>query len=116
MKAPEMRYMSPQIQNELLDVMGKHVVIHDIVQDIKEAKLYSICADEVTSRMLAICVKFSSFSIWAYRVSALVRALEAYATGLPSCNRTAPSPCCEASQLTAIGFCGPIKESKCRCS
>ena len=64
MKAPEMRcvtYMSPQIQNELLDVMGKHIVLHDIVQDIKEAKLCSICADEVTSHNteeLAICVRF----------------------------------------------------------
>ena len=64
MKAPEMRcvtYMSPQIQNELLDVMGKHIVLRDIVHDIKEAKLYSICADEVTSHSteeLAICVRF----------------------------------------------------------
>ena len=101
--------MSPQIQNELLDVMGKHAVLHDIVQDIKEAMLYSICADDVTSHNteeLAICVRFSSFSIWVYRVSALVRALEAYATGLPSCNRTAPRPCCEAYYR----FC-PIKES-----
>ena len=64
MKAPEMKcvtYMSPQIQNELLDVMGKHIVLRDIVQDIKEAKLYSICANEVASHNteeLAICVRF----------------------------------------------------------
>ena len=40
---------------------GKHIVLCDIVQDIKEAKLCSICADEVTSHNteeLAICVRF----------------------------------------------------------
>lgn len=54
-------YMSPQTQNELLDVIGKYIILRDIVKEIKVAHFYSICADEVTSHnteQLAICVRF----------------------------------------------------------
>ena len=40
--------MSPQTQNELLNVMAKHIILCDILKDIKQAKYYSIMADEVT--------------------------------------------------------------------
>ena len=64
LKNPAMKcvtYLSPQTQNELLDVIGKHIILRDIVKEIKEAHFYSICADEVTSHnteQLAICVRF----------------------------------------------------------
>ena len=64
LKKPAMKcvtYLSPQTQNELLDVIGKHIILRDIVKEIKEAHFYSICADEVTSHnteQLAICVRF----------------------------------------------------------
>ena len=54
-------YMSPQAQNELLNVMGRHIVLQGIIKEIEQAKLYSIMADEVTSHNtehLAICVRF----------------------------------------------------------
>ena len=38
-----------------------------------------------------------SLSILAYLISTRIRAFDAYATGLPSCNNTAPSPTWEAS-------------------
>ena len=64
LKNPAMKcvtYLSPQTQNELLDVIGKHIILRNIVKEIKEAHFYSICADEVTSHnteQLAICVRF----------------------------------------------------------
>ena len=54
-------YMSPQTQNELLNVMGRHIVSQGIIEEIKQAKLYSIMADEVTSHNtehLVICARF----------------------------------------------------------
>ena len=52
--------MSPQTQNELIEVMGKHIVLHTIVDELKAAKWYAILADEVTSHNtehLAICAR-----------------------------------------------------------
>ena len=46
----------------------------------------------------------NSFSIWAYLVSASVRALEAKATGLSSCRIAAPRPDCKASHEMVTGF------------
>ena len=54
-------YISPRTQNELLNVMGRHIVLFGIVQEIKTAKFYSILADEVTSHNtehLALCTRF----------------------------------------------------------
>ena len=54
-------YVSPQTQNELLEIMGKQVILKDIVNEINRAKFYSIMADEVTSHNvehLAICARF----------------------------------------------------------
>ena len=41
--------------------MAKHIILRDILKDIKQAKYYSIMADEVTSHnveQLALCVRF----------------------------------------------------------
>ena len=64
LEAPQLRcvtFKSPQTQNELLEVVTKHIILQGIVQDIKQARFYSIMADEVTSQnseQLAICVRF----------------------------------------------------------
>lgn len=55
------KYMSPQTQNEMLEVIGKQIILRDIVQEMKKARYYSILADEVTSHnteQLALCVRF----------------------------------------------------------
>ena len=54
--------MSPHTQNELLDVMAKHIILLDILKEIRQAtcKFYSIMADEVTlhnAEQLAFCVR-----------------------------------------------------------
>ena len=63
-EAPQMRCvtsMSPQTQNELLEVVAKHIILRGIGQDVKHVRFYSIMADEVTShksKQLVICVRF----------------------------------------------------------
>ena len=63
-KSPAMRnatYMSPQMQNELLEIISKRIILRDLVHKIKEAKYFSIMADEVTSHnseQLALCIRF----------------------------------------------------------
>ena len=65
LEAPQMRcatFKSSQTQIELLEVATKHInILQGIVQDVKQARFYSIMADEVTSHnseQLAICVRF----------------------------------------------------------
>ena len=53
--------MSPQTQNELIEIMGQHIVLRGIVEELKEAMYFAILADEVTSHNvehLAICARF----------------------------------------------------------
>ena len=53
-------YISPQIQNELIEVMGNGVA-RDLVEEIIEAGHYTIMADEVTSHnkeYMPLCVRF----------------------------------------------------------
>ena len=53
--------MSPRTQNELIQVIGTHIILQDLVDEIKAAKFYSILADEVTSHKvehLAVCARF----------------------------------------------------------
>lgn len=67
-------YMSPQTQNELPEVIGKHIILRGIVQEIKEAKFYSTSADEVTSyntEQLALCVCFVDVDSNVRRISNL---------------------------------------------
>ena len=64
LQAPAMRnatYVSPKTQNQLIEVMGEHIILKNIVNDVKSSPFYSILADEVTSHNvehLAICVRF----------------------------------------------------------
>lgn len=64
LETPAMRcvtHLSPQTQNELIEVMGKHIILRGILDDLNAATYYSILADEVTSHNeehLAICARF----------------------------------------------------------
>ncbi|XP_022810041.1 zinc finger MYM-type protein 1-like [Stylophora pistillata] len=64
LKSPAMRCvtnLSPQTQNELIEVMGRHIILKGILDDLNAATYYSILADEVTSHNeehLAICARF----------------------------------------------------------
>lgn len=41
--------MSGRTQNEVIEVLGKHIILRGIVENIRKASFYSILADEVTS-------------------------------------------------------------------
>lgn len=54
-------YFSPQSQNEMIQVIGKQFIQRKIVQEIIEAKYYSILADKATSHneeKLTIVIRF----------------------------------------------------------
>ena len=54
-------YMSPLIQNEIIEIIGQDIILKNLLEEIKAAKLYSIMADEVTSHnkeQLALCARF----------------------------------------------------------
>ena len=54
-------YLSPQSQNEMIEVIGKHFIQKKIVEEIVEAKYYSILGDKATSHneeKLSIVIRF----------------------------------------------------------
>ena len=64
LEIPAMRcatYLSPQAQNDLMKVMGNHILLQGIMGDLTAATFYATLADEVTSHNvehLAICARF----------------------------------------------------------
>ena len=51
----------PEPKRAVIEVIGSHVVLHDVVDEIKAAKLYCLLADWLIShnaQHLAICVRF----------------------------------------------------------
>lgn len=53
--------ISPSTQNELIEIMGKHIILKSILSEIKTSPYYAVMADEVTSHNiehLAICARF----------------------------------------------------------
>ncbi|KAG9282540.1 52 kDa repressor of the inhibitor of the protein kinase-like [Astyanax mexicanus] len=54
-------YLSPQTQNEMIDVLGKHMIQAKIVEEVRHAQMYTVLADEVTSHnveLMPMCVRF----------------------------------------------------------
>ena len=60
-KAKNATYLSPKSQNEVINIMGYDIILSEIVNRVKSAKLLSVLADEVTSHNkehLAICLRY----------------------------------------------------------
>ena len=54
-------YLSPKIQNEIISIIGYDILHADLTNEIKEAKIFSILADEVERHrveQLPICIRF----------------------------------------------------------
>lgn len=54
-------YLSPLIQNKIIEIIGRDIILKNLLEEIKAAKLYSVMADEVTSHnkeQLALCARF----------------------------------------------------------
>ena len=64
LETPAMRsatYMSPQTQNEMIEVIGQQIILKGILDELNAAPFYSILADEVTSHNmehLALCARY----------------------------------------------------------
>lgn len=55
------KYLSPRIQNEMIEVIGKHIIQAAILAEIKQAEFFTILADEVSSHSqeeMALCIRF----------------------------------------------------------
>ena len=54
-------YLSPQTQNEVIDVIGIHMIQKALVQEIQESDFFAVMADEVSSHnteQMPICIRF----------------------------------------------------------
>ena len=54
-------YISPYIQNELIEIISYDILQKGLVEEVKEAKFFSLMADEVESHhteQLPICLRF----------------------------------------------------------
>ena len=54
-------YISPRIQNELIDIISKNIIQKSILEEIREARFYAVMADEVTSHnteVMPLCIRF----------------------------------------------------------
>ena len=57
----DVTYLSPKRQNELIDIIGIRIIQKKLVDEIIEAGIHSISADEVTASndgMLSICLRY----------------------------------------------------------
>ena len=46
--------LSLEIQNKLINIIGKDLILNDIISETKDSKLFSIMADEVTSHNIEV--------------------------------------------------------------
>ena len=62
--APERRnatYISPHSQNEIINIIGKDFIQHQLLCEVREAKFYTVLADEVSCHnveKLPLCIRF----------------------------------------------------------
>lgn len=54
-------YLSPRIQNDVIEIIGCKIIQEKIVQEIKEAEFFAVMADEVSSHcseMMPVCIRY----------------------------------------------------------
>ena len=54
-------YVSAQIQNEIIDIIGKGIIQKTILEQVRRAQCFSVMVDEVTSHnqeLMPLCVRF----------------------------------------------------------
>ena len=57
----DVRYLSPTIPNEMIDIIGKNIIQARLVDGVEKAGMHSNSADEVTSsndEILSICMRY----------------------------------------------------------
>ena len=64
LESPKLRnpsYVSPHIQNEFINILGKNIIQKHLVNEVVSAKHISIMVDEITSfneEVMPLCVRF----------------------------------------------------------
>ena len=48
-KVKSVTYVSPASQNEMIEVIGRKIILRDIVEEIRKSGFHAVSADEVTS-------------------------------------------------------------------
>ena len=59
----DVKYLGPKSQNELIDIIGKRLIQRIIIEEIIEAGVHAISADEVTNcrdQILSICLRYAN--------------------------------------------------------
>ena len=54
-------YVSPKIQNEIIDIIGKNIIQKSILEQVRCANFFSVMVDEVTSHnteVMPLCIRF----------------------------------------------------------
>ena len=57
----DVKYLGPKSQNELIDIIGKRLIQKKLIDEIIEAGMHSVSADEVTAsndEILSICIRY----------------------------------------------------------
>ena len=60
-------YLSPRLQNYIIDVISFDIIRANIVKEVKEVKFFTVLADEVSSHNvehLAVCLRFVYSRDW----------------------------------------------------
>ena len=58
--------MSPTSQNEMIEVIGRKIILRDIVEEIRKSGFHGVSADEVTSSNDEILSLSFSLFWWKY--------------------------------------------------
>ena len=75
LRAPQSKivtYLSPASQNEMIEVIGKKIILKDIVEEIKKSGFNRVLADEVTcsnDKILSLCFHYVDENILKYLYS-----------------------------------------------
>ena len=58
---PKAKYASPKTQNELINIFAHNIILEPLLDEIRQAKFFTILADEITSHnteQLAFVIRF----------------------------------------------------------
>ena len=88
-KLKNVTYLSVEKQNEMINVIGNRMIQSKIVQEVKDARIYTIMVDEVTSHnteLMPVCIRFVDTD-WTIREELLEMVSLKHITGLHIANK-----------------------------
>ena len=61
LESTSVTYLSPTNQNEMIEVIGKKIILRDIAEEIKKSGLHTVSGDKVTSgndEIMSFCFRY----------------------------------------------------------